>query len=141
MTFSVGEFKKYCKENGIALRTGLFGVSKNDSGKCDMYVETADTLYLVKVITVGDGAERIYFKNVGGYITVKGKQGENDYMWVRPNFEAKQSADKKNVFVLLLSEDIAASYLAKNSAMVVTAGAKVFDAAVHTPTSFMKLFN
>ena len=140
MAFSVGEFKKFCKENGFSVRTSLFGVSKNDSGKCDIYVETEDTLYAVKVFALGDGAERVYFKNVGGYITVKGSRGERDYMWVKPNFEAKKSSTKKNVGVLLLDSDVAASYLAKNSAMTVTAPAKVFDCTVHTPTSFMKLF-
>ena len=141
MAFSLGEFKKFCKENGLAVRTSLFGISKNDSGKCDIYVETDDTLYAVKVFAVGDDAERIYFKKVGGYITVKGKSGETDYMWVKPNFEAKQSAVKKNVGILLLDSDIAASYLAKNSVMTVCAPANVFDCTVHTPTSFMKLFN
>lgn len=141
MAFSLSEFKKFCKENGYSIRTSLFGISKNDSGKCDIYVETEDTLYSVKVFAVGDDAERIYFKNVGGYITVKGKSGETDYMWVMPNFEAKQSSGKKNVGILLVDHDIAASYLAKNSVMTVTAPAKVFDCTVHTPTSFMKLFN
>ncbi len=141
MAFSVGEFKKFCKENGYGIRTSLFGVSKNDSGKCDIYVETADTLYSVKVFSVGDDAERIYFKKVGGYITVKGTCGETDYMWVKPNFEAKQSSTKKNVGILLLDRDIAASYLAKNSVMTVIAPANVFECTVHTPTSFMKLFD
>ena len=140
MTFSIGEFKKFCKGNGYGIHTGLFGVSKNDSGKCDMYVETEDTVYAVKVFSVGDGAERIYFKNVGGYVTVKGARGESDFLWVKPNFDAKKNSAKNNVGVLLLSEDVAATYLAKNSATTVTAGAKVFDTVVHTPTSFMKLF-
>ena len=139
MAFSIGDFKKYCKENGFGIRTGLFGVSKNDSGKCDMYVENEDTVYAVKVFTVGDGAERVYFRSVGGYITVKGAFGENDYLWVEPDFGAKASGDKKTVCVLLLSDDVAATALAKNSATTVTAGAKVFGCAVHTPTSFIKL--
>lgn len=139
MTFSIGEFKKFCKENGFTVRTGLFGVSKNDSGKCDMYVETADTVYAVKVFTVGDGAERVYFKKSGGYVTVKGSFGEKDYLWVKPDFDAKANGDKKNVGVLLLSDDVAATVLAKNSATTVTAGAKVFDCTVHTPSSFVKL--
>ncbi|MBE6680218.1 MAG: hypothetical protein E7598_06840, partial [Ruminococcaceae bacterium] len=80
MTFSVGDFKKFCKEKGYGVRTPLFGVSKNDSGKCDIFVETDDTLYSVKVFSVGSDAERIYFKKVGGYVTVKGKNGETDYM-------------------------------------------------------------
>ncbi|MBQ4150457.1 MAG: hypothetical protein IJC81_01460 [Clostridia bacterium] len=141
MTFSIGDFKKFCNENGFAFRKRLFGISKNDSGKCDMFVETDDTLYSVKVFKLGEGAERVYFKSVGGYVTVKANGGETDYMWVRPDFEAKQSNVKKNVFVLLLESDVAASYLAKNSATTVTAGAKVFDCVVHTPTSFAKLFN
>ena len=140
MVFSVGEFKKFCKENGYGVRTSLFGISKNDSGKCDIYVETEDTLYSVKVFALGDDAERIYFKKVGGYITVKGKGGETDYMWEKPNFEAKKSTAKKNVGVLLLDCDVAASYLAKNSVMTLSAPANVFDCTVHTPTSFMKLF-
>ncbi len=140
MTFLVGEFKKFCKENGYSVRTGLFGISKNDSGKCDMYVETADTVYAVKIFNVGDGAERVYFKKAGGYVTVKGSAGESDYLWVKPDFDAKASGDKKNVGILLLSDDVAATYLAKNSATTVTAGAKVFDTAVYTPTAFMKLF-
>ena len=139
MAFSIGEFKKFCKENGIGLRTGLFGVSKNDSGKCDMYVETEETVYAVKVFTVGDGAERVYFKNVGGYVTVKGTFGENDYLWVKPDFDAKASG-KKTVGVLLLSDDVAATELAKNRATIVTAGAKAFGCVIHTPSSFVKLF-
>lgn len=140
MTFSIGEFKKFCKENGYSVRTGLFGVSKNDSGKCDVYVETDDTVYAVKVFTVGEGAERVYFKKAGGYVTVKSAGGESDYLWVKPDFDAKASGGKKNVGILLLSDDVAATYLAKNSATTVTAGAKVFDTAVYTPTAFMKLF-
>ncbi|MBQ8835889.1 MAG: hypothetical protein IJ002_00085 [Clostridia bacterium] len=139
MTFSMGEFKKFCKENGLALRAGLFGVSKNDSGKCDMCVDTADTHYAVKVFTVGEGAERVYFKSAGGYVTVKGTFGEKDYLWVKPDFDAKAESGKKNVGVLLLSDDIAATALAKNSATTVTAGAKAFDCVVHTPSSFVKL--
>lgn len=141
MTFSIGEFKKYCKEKGYGIHTGLFGISKNDSGKCDMYVETDDTVYAVKVFTVGEGAERVYFKNAGGYVTVKGNNGENDFLWVKPNFDAKKNNSKNNVGVLLLSDDIAATYLARNSATTVTAGAKVFDTPVYTPSSFMKLLS
>ena len=140
MDFSIGDFKKFCKENGLTLRTGLFGVSKNDSGRCDMYVETADTLYSVKVFTLDDGAERIYFKNVGGYITVKHSKGESDYMWVKPNFDAKSDGNKKNVGILLLDKDVAATELAKNSAVTVTSGATVFGCVIHTPSSFMRLF-
>lgn len=139
MTFSMGEFKKLCKENGLTVHAGLFGVSKNDSGKCDMYVETADTVYAVKVFTVGDGAERVYFRKNGGYVTVKGSFGEKDYLWVKPDFDAKTSSEKKNVGVLLLSDDVVATALAKNSATTVTAGAKAFDCIIHTPTSFVKL--
>ena len=141
MAFSVGEFKKFCKEKGYGIRTSLFGVSKNDSGKCDVYVETDDTLYCVKVFSVGNDAERIYFKKVGGYVTVKSSSGETDYMWVKPDFESKKHPTKKNVGVLLVDNDIAASYLAKNSAMVVTPASKVFECVFHTPASFMKLFD
>ena len=141
MTFSIGDFKKFCKDNGYGIRTGLFGVSKNDSGKCDVYVETDDTVYAVKVFTVGDGAERVYFKNVGGYVTVKCADKESDFLWVKPNFDAKSSGEKKNVGVLLLSDDVAATYIAKNSATTVTAGAKAFDTVVHTPSSFIKLLS
>ena len=140
MDFSIGDFKKYCKENGLALRTGLFGISKNDSGKCDMYIEKDNVVYSVKVFTLDEGAERIYFKNAGGYITVKHAHGESDYMWVKPNFEAKTDQNKINVGILLLDKDIAATELAKNSAVTVTAGAKAFGCVVHTPSSFMKLF-
>lgn len=140
MAFSIGEFKKFCKGSNIALKTGLFGVSKNDSGKCDMYVETADTAYAVKVLTLDSGANRVYFRNVGGYITVKHSGGESDYMWVKPNFDAKAVSGKKNVGVILLDSEVPATYLAKNSATTVTAGSTVFGCTVHTPSSFMKLF-
>ena len=140
MAFSLGDFKKFCKENGYGIRTGLFGIGKNDSGKCDMYVETEDTVYAVKVFTVGDGASRVYFKKAGGYVTVKGSFGEKDYLWVKPDFAAKASGAKKNVGILLLSDDVPATYIEKNSATTVTAGAKVFDTAVYTPASFAKLF-
>lgn len=134
----MGELKKFCKENGFALRAGLFGISKNDSGKCDIYIETPKHGYSVKVLTVGDDAERIYFKNVGGYITVKGKSGESDFLWVRPSFEAKVK-DKPLTEVLLLDNDIPATELSKNCAVTVPAGCKAFGCTVHTPTSFIKL--
>lgn len=139
MTFSMGDFKKLCKEKGLTLRAGLFGVSKNDSGKCDFAVETADTCYLVKVFAVGDDAERVYFKKVGGYVTVKTARGSDDFLWVSPAFESKMCAGKKNIKVLLLDNDVAATYLAKNSAVTVTPGASVFGCNVYTPSSFVKL--
>ena len=105
-----------------------------------MYVESEDTVYAVKVFTVGEGAERVYFKKAGGYVTVKGALGEKDYLWVTPDFDAKASASKKTVGILLLSDDVPATYLEKNRATTVTAGAKVFDTAVYTPSSFAKLF-
>ncbi|MBQ4557315.1 MAG: hypothetical protein IJA60_06695 [Clostridia bacterium] len=136
MTFSMGELKKFCKENGFTLRAGLFGISKNDSGKCDIYIETPKSGYSVKVIAVGDDAERIYFKKIGGYITVKGKSGETDYMWVHPAFDAKAANQ-----VLLLDHDIAATELSKNCAVTVPAGCKAFGCTVHTPSSFLKLLS
>lgn len=139
MTFSIGEFKKTCKENGFALRAGLFGVSKNDSGKCDFTVEVGDTCYCVKVFAVGDGAERVYFKNAGGYVTVKCADASSDFVWVKPAFESKHEAGKNNVDVLLLDNDVPSTYIAKNMAVTVTAGASVFGCKVYTPTEFVNI--
>ncbi|MBQ4599020.1 MAG: hypothetical protein IJB19_03835 [Clostridia bacterium] len=140
MTFSMGEIKKLCKERGYTFRAAsLFGISKNDSGKCDFFVETADTVYAVKVLTLGEDAERVYFQNVGGYITVKGASGETDYLWNKPDFAAKASGIKPAVGILLLDRDAAATELSKNRVVTVTPGAMAFGCRVHTPSSFAKL--
>lgn len=140
MTFSMGEIKKICKERGCAFRAAsLFGISKNDSGKCDFYVEAADAAYAVKVLTVGEDAERVYFKNVGGYITVKGASGETDYLWKEPCFTAKMGGSKEPIGILLLDRDVPATELSKNCAVTVTSGAKVFGCRVYTPSAFVKL--
>lgn len=140
MAFSMSEIKKLCKDYGHTFRAAsLFGISKNDSGKCDFFVETPAALYAVKVLTLGADAERVYFKHVGGYITVKGTTEETDYLWCEPDFSARTSGDKPVVGILLLDGDVAATELAKNRATTVTAGAKVFGMRVHTPSSFVKL--
>lgn len=140
MTFSMGEIKKLCKERGYAFRAAsLFGISKNDSGKCDFFVETADTVYAVKVLTLGEGAERVYFRNVGGYITVKGASGETDYLWNKPDFAAKASGTKSAVGVLLFDRDAAATELSKNRVVTVTPGATAFGCRIYTPSAFEKL--
>ena len=140
MTFSMGEIKKLCKERGYTFRAAsLFGISKNDSGTCDFFVETADTVYAVKVLTLGEDAERVYFQNVGGYITVKGASGETDYLWNKPDFAAKASGIKPAVGILLLDRDAAATELSKNRVVTVTPGAMAFGCRVHTPSSFAKL--
>ena len=140
MTFSMGEFKKMCKERGISFRAAsLFGISKNDSGKCDFYVELPDLTYAVKVLTLGDGAERVYFQNVGGYITVKSAAGATDYLWKKPDFTAKADGTKPVCAVLLLDSDVPATELSKNCAVTVSAGASAFGCRVHTPASFVKL--
>ena len=81
MTITLGDIKKICKEKGIAFRAGsLFGVSKNDSGKCDCFIDTADKSYAVKIISVGADARYVYFNNIGGgYISVKGVHGTEDF--------------------------------------------------------------
>ena len=140
MTFSMGEIKKLCKERGYAFRAAsLFGISKNDSGKCDFFVETADSVYAVKVLTLGEGAERVYFQNVGGYITVKGASGETDYLWNQPDFAAKVNGPKHVIGVLLLDREAAATELSKNRVVTVTPGATAFGCRVYTPSAFAKL--
>ena len=137
MAFSVGDIKKLCKEKNYGFRAGsLFGITKNDSGKCDFWVETADATYAVTVITVGDDAERVYFYNVGGYVSVKGAS-VSDYMWVAPNFAAKAAGETVNV--ILLGRDVAATEISKNAATTVTNGATVFGCKVYTPAAFAKL--
>ena len=132
MAFSVSDIKKLCKEKGYGYHAGsLFGITKNDSGKCDLIVETPAATYAVKVITVGD-AEHVYFCNVGGYISVKGKETA-DYMWVEPKFPADA------VRVLLLDAEIPSTELSKNAATTVTAGANVFGCKVYTPSAFVRL--
>lgn len=140
MTFSMGEIKKLCKERGYTFRAAsLFGISKNDSGKCDFFVETTDAVYAVKVLTLGEDAERVYFKNIGGYITVKGASGETDYLWKEPDFAVKASSEKITVGILLLDRDAAATELSKNRAVTVTPGANAFGCRVYTPSAFVKL--
>ncbi len=138
MTFSMGELKKLCKENGYAIHTGLFGVSKNDSGKCDIYIETPEMGYSVKVFSVAEDAERVYFKRVGGYVTVKSTSGSSDYLWVEPQMSDKAKG-KKALKVLLLTEDVPATELSKNCVVTVPCGCKAFNCIVHTPTSFTAL--
>ena len=87
MAVSLGEIKKMCREKGGAFRAAsLFGISKNDSGKYDFTVATASAAYAVKVLTLGEGAARVYFYRDRGYFTVYGAADETDYMWVAPNF-------------------------------------------------------
>lgn len=87
MAVSLGEIKKMCKEKGDGFRAAsLFGIGKNDSGKCDFFVTTSDAAYAVKVLTLGEDAQRVYFYRDREYFTVKTAAGDEDYMWVRPNF-------------------------------------------------------
>ena len=140
MIFSMGEIKKICKASGYTFRAAsMFGISKNDSGKCDFYVETADVTYAVKVLTLGEDAERVYFKNVGGYITVKGASGETDYLWKAPDFTAKANDGKETVGILLLDREAAVTELSKNRVVTVTSGATAFGCRVYTPAAFVKL--
>ncbi len=141
MTITLNDIKKLCKDKNLSFRAaGLFGVSKNDSGKCDCFIETEDELYAVKFISLGGGASHVYFNNAGGgYISVKGEKGSRDYMWVKPDFEAK-SGGRPTVPVLLLDSDVSAIEKAKNSATTVTSGATVFGCKVYTPSAFVKLF-
>ncbi len=140
MTITFGELKKICKEKGVAFRAaGLFGASKNDSGKCDCYIETADKVYAVKFISLGNDADFVKFNNAGGgYVSVKGENGTSDFMWVAPKATVK--ADKPIDTVLLLDSDVICTYKAKNSAVTVTSGSAVFGYKVYTPSGFLKLF-
>ncbi len=140
MSISLGSIKKLCKEKNCAFRAAsLFGVGKNDSGKCDFYVETSDACYAVKVITLGEDAQRVYFFRVGGYFTVKGTSGDTDYMWVRPDFPTEGNAGKPCVGLLLLDREVPALELAKGSVTTVTPGGRAFDCRVYTPSTFEKL--
>ena len=140
MTITFGDLKKICKEKGVTFRAaGLFGPSKNDSGKCDCYIETEDKIYAVKFIALGNGARFVNFNNLGGgYVSVKGEDGTTDFMWVAPKASVKE--DKPAETVLLLDSDVIGTYKAKNSAMTLTSGASVFGYKVYTPSGFVKLF-
>lgn len=139
MAVSLGEMKKLCRERGCAFRAAsLFGIGKNDSGKCDFFVTAGDRAYAVKVLSLGEGAARVYFYRDRGYFTVTGAAGETDCMWVRPNFPATE-ADKPCTPVLLLDGEVPALEIGRGSATTVTAGARVFDCRVYTPASFAKL--
>lgn len=136
----MSEIKKICKERGYAFRAAsLFGISKNDSGKCDFYIELPEITYAVKVLTLGEAAERVYFKNVGGYITVKSAAGETDYLWKKPDFTAKADKNKPVTGILLLDSAVPATEMSKNCVVTVSAGALAFGCRVHTPDSFVKL--
>ena len=141
MTITFGDVKKLCKEKGVSFRAAsLFGASKNDSGKCDCFIETEDKFYAVKFITLGKDAKTVYFNSLGGkYVSVKGDKGMADFMWVAPKFDAKAS-DKAREEILLLDSDVTVIEKAKNAASTVSAGAKVFGAKVYTPSAFVKLF-
>lgn len=138
MTITLGDIKKICKEKGIAFRAGsLFGVSKNDSGKCDCFIDTADKSYAVKIISVGADARYVYFNNIGGgYISVKGVHGTEDFMWVKPDFDKKQEDAEA---IILLDSDVSAIEVSKNAAVTVTSGAAAFGCKVYTPSAFLKL--
>lgn len=140
MAISLGGIKKLCKEKGYAFRAAsLFGIGKNDSGKCDFYVETPDTYYAVKVLTLGEDAHRVYFHRVGGYLTVKGEGGDSDYMWVRPDFPAEGPNGKPCVGLLLLDGEVPTLEIGKGCVTTVTPGSRAFDCKVYTPATFEKL--
>lgn len=139
MAVSLGEIKKMCKEKGDGFRaSSLFGISKNDSGRYDFAVTTADAVYVVKVLTVGGDAQRVYFYRDRGYFTVMTGSGDADFMWVRPNFPETEDG-KPCTPVLLLDEQVPALEIGRGSATTVTAGARVFDCRVYTPAAFAKL--
>ena len=139
MAVSLGGLKKLCREKGDGFRAAsLFGIGKNDSGKCDFFVTTAPAAYAVKVLTVGADAVRVYFYRDRGYFTVKGASGETDCMWVRPNFPAQEDG-KPCIPVLLLDGEVPALEIGRGSATTVTSGARVFDCRVYTPAAFEKL--
>ena len=141
MTITLNDIKKLCKDKGHSFRAAsLFGVSKNDSGKCDFYIETADRFYAVKFITLGSDARYVHLNNVGGgYVSVKGEKKTDEFMWVMPDFDAKKS-DKPTEKVLLLSSDVHVTLKEKNSAVTVTSGASAFGCKVYSPSAFIKLF-
>lgn len=138
MAVSLGEIKKMCKEKGDGFRAAsLFGIGKNDSGKCDFFVTTSDAAYAVKVLTLGEDAQRVYFYRDRGYFTVKTAAGDKDYMWVRPNFP-EADGGKPCTPVLLLDGEVPALEIGRGSATTVTSGARVFDCRVYTPAAFEK---
>ena len=138
MAVSLGEIKKMCREKGGAFRAAsLFGISKNDSGKYDFTVATASAAYAVKVLTLGEDAQRVYFYRDRGYFTVKTAAGDEDYMWVRPNFPEAEGG-KPCTPVLLLDGEVPALEIGRGSATTVTSGARVFDCRVYTPAAFEK---
>lgn len=138
MAVSLGEIKKMCKEKGDGFRAAsLFGIGKNDSGKCDFFVTTSDTAYAVKVLTLGEDAQRVYFYRDRGYFTVKTAAGDKDYMWVRPNFPEAEGG-KPCTPVLLLDGEVPALEIGRGSATTVTSGARVFNCRVYTPAAFEK---
>lgn len=140
MAISLGGIKKLCKEKAYAFRAAsLFGIGKNDSGKCDFYVETPDTYYAVKVLTLGEDARRVYFYRVGGYFTVRGGDGDADYMWVRPDFPTEAPNGKRCEGLLLLDGEVPALEIGKGSATTVTPGGRAFDCRVYTPATFEAL--
>lgn len=140
MTLTMHDVKQICKEKKYAFRAAsLFGISKNDSGRCDFYVETADAYFAVKVFSTGERAQRVYFKNVGGYVTVRAEDGDTDYLWVKPDFSAKDKTAKPIRGILLLDHDVPALVLSKNRSETVTAGTDVFGCRVYTPSAFLKL--
>ena len=139
MAVSLGEIKKMCKEKGDGFHAAsLFGISKNDSGKYDFTVTAADAVYAVKVLTVGEDAQRVYFYRDRGYFTVTRAAGDEDFMWVRPNFPAAESG-KPCTPVLLLDAPVSALEIGRGSATTVTPGARVFDCRVYTADAFAKL--
>ena len=124
MAVSLGEIKKMCKEKGDGFRAAsLFGIGKNDSGKCDFFVTTSDAAYAVKVLTLGEDAQRVYFYRDRGYFTVKTAAGDEDYMWVRPNFPEAEGG-KPCTPVLLLDGEVPALEIGRGSATTVTSGAR-----------------
>lgn len=139
MAISLGELKKICKERGDAFRAAsIFGIGKNDSGRCDFFVTTEHAAYAVKVLTLGADVVRVYFYRDRGYFTVKRASGEEDFMWVRPQFPETEDG-KPCVPVLLLDSAVPALEIARGSAVTVTPGATAFSCRVYTPLTFEKL--
>lgn len=137
MSAVLGELKTICKEKGYAFKSfGLFGVSKNDSGKIDCTVETKDTLYQIKVLSLDRAAERLYFMKNGMYLTEKGAGGSSDYLWKMP--QTAESGAKKSVVVLLCDREVMAYEIGKNSVVTVTNGAPVFGCIFYTSAAFAR---
>ncbi|MBQ9429088.1 MAG: hypothetical protein IJU41_06025 [Clostridia bacterium] len=140
MSAALGELKTVCKEKGYAFKSfGLFGVSKNDSGKIDCTVETDDTLYQIKVLSLDRASTRLYFMKNGMYLTEKGENGASDYLWKMPS--AAPAGDKKTVTVLLSDREVAAYEIGKNSVVTVTNGAPVFGCNFYTLPAFVRLLS